>query len=67
MSNMYTRLCQRRRKHQKAENLTPAERIKYGKPLRAKRGARPQSEFVILPRGDYARRANARNRGAHLH
>lgn len=62
-----TRACRFNRPLQKAENLTPAGRLKHGKPLRAKRGARPQSEFVTHPTSDYVLSTNARNHGAHAH
>ena len=66
MSNMRTRSCQLNRKRQKAENLNSAERVKYGKPLRAKPGVLPQSKFVTPQRGDYVRHTDARNHSTRL-
>ena len=64
-----TRACQKDRRHQKAENLTPAERLKYGKPLRAKPGVRRLSEFSPDRERsgfdlEYVRFSNDRNHGS---
>ena len=72
MGRYYTFACRRRRTRQKAENLTPAERLKFGKPLRAKPGVGPLSDFSPLhPSHEYSKSegqvcyANWRNRGLH--
>lgn len=63
------RACRFNRPLQKAENLTPAERVKYGKPLRAKPGTRRLSIFAprrpFAPADSYVHIAIARNRGLH--